>query len=161
MQPTGAIRGPREEIIAQSNVRMLIPNPVFVPNKVLIITSLGVIQHTQLNMLNPVKRYPGTQYQIKLPAVAIQKKRSRARGLRCLFCSSCGRYWRRHKWTKQQARSYLTARWQTDEEFLHSRTQCIENQWRGEFGKPWGWFGHRRHVVLGQHSSNRQDHLRN
>ena len=78
MQPTGEIRGlPREEIIAQSNVRMLIPNPVFVPNKVLIITFLGVIQHTQLNMLNPVKRYPGTQYQMKLPAMEIQKKCSR------------------------------------------------------------------------------------
>jgi len=51
--------------------------PVFVPNKVLIIMFLGEIQHTQLNMLNPVKRYPGTQYQIKLPVVAIQKKRLR------------------------------------------------------------------------------------
>ena len=57
MQPTGVVSGlPREEMIAQSNVRVLIPKPVLVPNKVLVTTLLGEIQHTQLNILNPVKR---------------------------------------------------------------------------------------------------------
>lgn len=43
-------------IIDQSKVRTLIPKPVFVPNKALTTRLLGAIQHTQLNMLNAVKR---------------------------------------------------------------------------------------------------------
>lgn len=65
----------RKETIDQSKVRMLMPKPVEVPNKVFRTTLFGAIQHIQLNMLNPVKRYPGTQYQTKLQASAMKKKR--------------------------------------------------------------------------------------
>ena len=61
----------------QSKVTMLMPKPDTVPNKLFRVTLFGAIQHTQLNMLKPVKKKPGTQYQIKLQASAMKKKRSR------------------------------------------------------------------------------------
>lgn len=75
---TGVTRGlPMKEIILQSKVRTLIPKPVLTPNNVLTTTLLGTIQQIQLNMLRPVNRYPGTQYQAKLAKNAYRKKRSR------------------------------------------------------------------------------------
>jgi len=57
MQPTGVANGLlMEVIIPQSNVKALIPKPVFVPNNILMVALLGVIQQTQLKILKPVKR---------------------------------------------------------------------------------------------------------
>jgi hypothetical protein len=74
----GVTKGlPMYEIMDQSKVRMPIPRPVDVPKSVFTTTLLGAIQQTQLNMLNPVHKYPGTQYHTKLHPSAIQKNFSR------------------------------------------------------------------------------------
>lgn len=49
------------EIIDQSKVRIPIPSPVDVPNKVLTTTLFGAIQQAQLKTLRAVKMYPGNQ----------------------------------------------------------------------------------------------------
>jgi hypothetical protein len=37
------------------------------PKRLFTTTLLGAIKHTQLKKLRPVHRYPGNQYQMKLP----------------------------------------------------------------------------------------------
>lgn len=61
----------------QSNVKMLMPSPVDVPNKELRTTLFGAIQHTQLKTLRPVQRKPGTKYHAKLHAIMIARNFSR------------------------------------------------------------------------------------
>jgi hypothetical protein len=59
---TGTAKGlPIAEIIAQSKVKMPIPNPDSTPNNWLTTALLGANQHIQLKMLSAVKRYPGNQ----------------------------------------------------------------------------------------------------
>jgi hypothetical protein len=70
------------EIIDQSSVMTLMPRPETVPNSWLTTTFFGAAQHTQLNTESAVKKYPGTQYQMKLHANAMTKKRSRLMCLR-------------------------------------------------------------------------------
>ena len=59
---TGTTKGlPMAEIIAQSKVITLIPNPDCIPNNWLTTALLGAVQQIQLKTLNAVKRYPGSQ----------------------------------------------------------------------------------------------------
>ena len=82
---TGVTSGlPIKDIIDQSKVKTLMPKPDAVPNKEFTTTLFGAIQHIQLNMLNPVKRYPGTRHQVKLLQASAMKKKLKRSRLICL-----------------------------------------------------------------------------
>ena len=64
---TGITRGlPKADIATQSKVNRPIPKPLMEPKRLFTTTLFGAIQQTQLKMLSPVHRYPGTQYHTKL-----------------------------------------------------------------------------------------------
>jgi hypothetical protein len=64
------------EIIDQSSMMTLVPRPETVLNSWSTMAFFDAAQHTQLNIESAVKKYPGTQYHVKLHANMMMKERS-------------------------------------------------------------------------------------